>query len=376
MKMVELNSVATIERRAVDPRTLAPQTPYLGLEHIERGGRIAGRSTVGEAELASTKFLFTPEHVLFGKLRPNLGKISRPSFAGVCSTDILPILPGSQLDRNYLAHFLSQPAMVDYAASRTSGANLPRLSPDVLATFPIPLPSLEEQRRVAAILDRADAIRAKRRRVLAQLEDVTPALFAEIRSASQCTSIALADVAEIWDCPHSTPKWTKQGVVCLRTSNLTVGDWDWSDTRFVDEEQYVIRSKGGGARAGDIVLSREGTVGIAAIVRADMRVCMGQRLVQVRPRPDALLPEWALSCLLTALEPTRIAKSMVGSTAQHLNVKELRALRIPVPSLDVQRAFAERAARSSRSRDLSSQALAADDGLFASLQSRAFRGEL
>lgn len=376
MKTVELGTVAAIERKGVDPSSLAPDTLYLGLEHIERGGRIIGHDTVGGAELASTKFQFTPEHVLFGKLRPNLGKISRPGFAGVCSTDILPIRPGKDLDRDYLAHYLSQPSMVDFATSRTSGANLPRLSPTVLATFTIPLPPLPEQRRIARILDHADALRAKRRQVLAHLESVTPAVFNEVLAGGAFPSKSLAEVADIWDCPHSTPKWTASGSICLRTPNLTRGGWNWRDTRYVDEPQFQSRSKGGGAQAGDIILSREGTVGVAAIVQPGMKVCMGQRLVQVRPDPAALHPEWALEYLLTALHPDRISKIMVGSTAQHLNVKDLRALPVPIPPMTVQRDFAERAAAISSAQESVERARAVDDELFASLQSQAFRGEL
>jgi type I restriction enzyme, S subunit len=117
VKVVELGEVADIERRGVDPSSLPPDTPYLGLEHIERGGRIIGPDTVAGAELASTKFVFTKDHVLFGKLRPNLGKVTRPHFSGVCSTDILPIRPGQHLDRGYLAHYLAQPSMVDFGVS-------------------------------------------------------------------------------------------------------------------------------------------------------------------------------------------------------------------------------------------------------------------
>ncbi len=174
---VTLSEVVAIERTGVDPASLAPDVRYLGLEHIERGGRIIGHDTVGAAALASTKFQFTPEHVLFGKLRPNLGKVARPDFEGVSSTDILPIKPGLRLDRDYLVHFLRQPSMVEYAATRASGANLPRLSPTVLGTFEIPLPPIEEQRRIAAILDQADAIRTKRRQVLVRLEDLIRSAF-------------------------------------------------------------------------------------------------------------------------------------------------------------------------------------------------------
>src|SRR5699024_8927654 len=130
---VALGEVATVDRHGADPSEVPAETPYLGLDNVERGGKIAGWQTVAEAGVTSSKFTFDTGHVLFGKLRPNLGKIACPEFAGVCSTDILPIRPGPRLDRGYLCHFLSQPAMVDLGASRATGANLPRLSPNVLA---------------------------------------------------------------------------------------------------------------------------------------------------------------------------------------------------------------------------------------------------
>lgn len=64
--------------------------------------------------------------------------------------------------------------------------------------------------------------------------------------------------------------------------DLKFREWDGTDTRFVSEGTYVIRSSRAHIEAGDIILSREGTAGIAAIVEQDMRLCMGKRLVQVR----------------------------------------------------------------------------------------------
>src|SRR5438552_15580259 len=92
-KTVALHEVATIERSAVQPDAISQGAAYLGLEHIESGGRILGAKSVDEGELASSKFKFTERHVLYGKLRPYLAKIACPDFSGICSTDILPILP-------------------------------------------------------------------------------------------------------------------------------------------------------------------------------------------------------------------------------------------------------------------------------------------
>jgi len=179
-KTFPLTEVATIERSAVQPEDIKTGTAYLGLEHIESGGKILGAKPVDEGELASSKFKFTDRHLLYGKLRPYLAKIACPDFSGICSTDILPVLPGPNLDRSFLCHFLRQPKMVDYASSITAGANLPRLSPSVLAQFQIPFPPLDEQRRIAAILDKADAIRRKRQEAIRLAEEFLRSTFLEV----------------------------------------------------------------------------------------------------------------------------------------------------------------------------------------------------
>lgn len=381
-RSVALQEVAEIERDTIEPSNIVNGTTFIGLENIEGNGSFVNVRSVISGELASNKFSFTNKHVLYGKLRPYLSKIARPTFNGVCSTDILPILPSSKIDRDYLTHFLRQPSMISLATSRSTGANLPRLSPKVLAEFLIPLPPIAEQKRTAAILDKAEELRSLRRKSIEQLEAIVQSIFLEmfgnpvVNPKGWQTSPLRNVCSEINDCPHSTPAWTESGIVCLRTSNLTEGSWNWKDTRFVSVETYHDRSKRGYIQAGDIVLSREGTVGIAAIVTPEMKVCMGQRLVQLRPSPSVLTSEFVLRHLLYVLAPTRIATLMVGSTSQHLNVKELKDLSIPLPPFPLQQEFAQRMQTIEQLKTTHRESLAQLDALFASLQHRAFRGEL
>jgi hypothetical protein len=101
VKTVPLHEVATIERAVVDPAHIRKGTLYVGLEHMDSDGQVVHVQTVDEGELASSKFAFSSAHILYGKLRPYLAKIARPNFSGVCSTDILPILPGKNLSRDF-----------------------------------------------------------------------------------------------------------------------------------------------------------------------------------------------------------------------------------------------------------------------------------
>ena len=187
----------------------------------------------------------------------------------------------------------------------------------------------------------------------------------------------LEDLCEkVIDCPHSTPRWSGSGVICLRTSNLGKGEWNWADTRFVTEEDYTERTRRSEILPNDIILSREGTVGVLALVDEGMRLCMGQRLVQLRAKSSQLDPRFLLRLLLHDLAPERLSRLMAGSTSKHLNVKELRKLPVLLPPLDIQHRFSAIVESVEQQKASQRAHMAELDTLFASLQSRAFRGDL
>lgn len=294
----------------------------------------------------------------------------------------LAILRVRNIHPQFLSAFLASPEGQKQIMGRNRHAVKAGLNFDDIRSFKIPLPPRGEQQQIAEALDKADTLRAKRRAALAKLDSLAQSLFLD-RFGDPATNPKgwmkreLKDVCEaINDCPHSTPTWTSDGVICLRTSNLTKGGWNWEDTRFVSDAAYHDRSKRGYVDKGDIVLSREGTVGVAAIVQPGMKLCMGQRLVQVRTFSQILNSEYLLRHLLCVLDPVRIGQFMVGSTSQHLNVKELRALKIPLPPNKLQCEFARRMAAVEKLKASHRSSLAKLDALFASLQHRAFRGEL
>lgn len=387
MKTVELSSVATIERRGVDPQSLAPSTPYLGLEHIERGGRILGRSTVAASEVTSTKFSFTAQHVLFGKLRPNLGKVSRPPFDGVCSTDILPILPGEQLDRGYLAHYLSQPTMIEFASTRATGANLPRLSPTVLAKFPIPLPPLAEQRRIATILDHADALRAKRRQVLVHLDSLAQAIFHGMFGDLHQTRwerVAFGDLVARVDngtspnCEARPAKDQEWGV--LKLGAVTYGQFRPDENKaYLDDIAGMARHE---VRSGDVLMTRKNTrelVGAVALVdEVRPRLLLPDLIFRLHLDEPRLDRRYFQALMMNPQKRPAVQDLSSGSASSMPNISKARLSLLPLelPPLALQQEFAIRTERIDVQRSLVQQALAADEALFAALQSRAFRGEL
>jgi type I restriction enzyme S subunit len=141
---------------------------YLSLKHLEKdSGRILGHGSSSEVD--SAKNIFSSGDVLYGKLRPYLNKVARPSFDGVCSTDILVFTPSPSIDSNFLKHRLRSTDVVEYANQKSSGINLPRVNLGDLSKFEIALPPLAEQRRIADRLDAIQSRTRKARETLSQL---------------------------------------------------------------------------------------------------------------------------------------------------------------------------------------------------------------
>ncbi|MGZ8916561.1 MAG: restriction endonuclease subunit S, partial [Methylobacter sp.] len=236
---------------------------------------------------------------------------------------------------------------VPYFLNNAVGGAQPNISQGIIKDTEIPLPPLPEQKRIAAILDKADSLRRKNQQAIQLADQFLRAVFLDmfgdpVSNPKKWSKRQLEDIClQVIDCPHSTPEWTNAGVIGLRTSNLTKGGWNWDDRRFVSEETYKERTKRAELKANDIILSREGTVGVAALVPEDVRMCMGQRLVQLRVNTDILTSEYMLFLLLYELEPERLSKVMTGSTSKHLNVKDLRKLSVAIPPIEKQQFFSK-----------------------------------
>lgn len=382
--LVPLGEIAEIDREGIAPELIHAGTKYLGLEHIEAGGRILDVATVGEGEIASTKFRFGSNHLLFGKLRPYLAKIALPDFAGVCSTDILPVLPGDRLDRRYLAHFLRQPSMVDFAASRSTGANLPRLSPKSLAQFAVPLPPLAEQKRIAAILDQADALRRLRRRALGRLNALGKAIFQEMFVARP-GDWPLVKIETVTSDARTGPfgsqllhsEFVDAGIPVLGIDNVVSNQFVWAQPRFITAEKYRGLRRYTVA-AGDVLITIMGTCGRCVIVPDDIPKAINTKhICCLTPDRSRVSSEYLRAAFLMHPEVLRqLGVESKGAVMPGLNMGIIKKTEIPLPPLDLQLRFGERIGRIQRQDgDLHRQA-ASLDSLFSALQHLAFTRQL
>ncbi len=384
---VPLNKVAEIERDSINPSAITDGTTYVGLENIETGGLFVNVRKVTKGELASSKFAFTDKHILYGKLRPYLAKIARPTFSGICSTDILPILPNSAINRDYLTHFLCQSSMIELATSRSTGANLPRLSPKILAEFLIPLPPIEQQKRIAAILDKAEELRRLRGQSIEQLDVLSRSLFIEMfgdpsKNPKGWEKVDLGSVGSVQGGLQVSA--SRSSLPCeisyLRVANVYRDELNLSEIKTIKATEPEIKRTL--LQTNDILIveghGNPNEIGRCALWDGSIKNCIHQNhLIRLR-------------CNLKQVHPTFVSRYMnsewgrrdllkAGKTTSGLNtisISNVRAVQLQLPPLSLQQEFAQRIELIDRLKTKHRESLAHLNTLFTSLQHRAFRGEL
>ena len=134
-----IGDVAEHHRRSVQPGQIAPDTPYIALEHMPR--RCIALPEWGTADgLESNKFRFKKGEILFGKLRPYFHKVGVAPIDGVCSTDIVVVTPRSDEWFGFVLGHVSSVAFVEYTNAGSSGTKMPRTSWEDMARYEVVLP--------------------------------------------------------------------------------------------------------------------------------------------------------------------------------------------------------------------------------------------
>jgi type I restriction enzyme S subunit len=335
--MTCLGEVASLERKSLLPEEIEAGTSYLGLEHIESGGRILGYQRVGAGELQSNKFMFDPGTLLYGKLRPYLAKICIPDREGCCSTDILPIRPSQKLDISYLKHVLLWKPYVDKANSLCSGANLPRISPSSLLGIEILLPPLEEQRRIAAILDKATELEVLSMKQSRLLEDAEKHLFLEYFGSPfpGKTPWPVAQLGELGSLergiskhrPRNDPTlmdgpypFIQTGDVAGCRGKITTFSATYSEKGLAQSRLWP---------AGTLCITIAANIAKTGIL--DFDACFPDSVVGFQERSPAIITY--VQCWMSFLQG-HIEQMAPESAQKNINLEILRGLSVPVPSED------------------------------------------
>ncbi len=318
--------------------------------------------------------------VLFSSRAP-IGHVAINTVPMATNQGFKSLVPHKELvDAKYLYHWLKTNQR--YLQSLGNGATFKEVSKKIVSGVTIPLPPLEEQRRIAAILDKADELRAGRREAIAKLDTLAQSIF-----------------IEMFGDPVTNPMgWTKRkfGEICdsrlgkmldkkqqtgehirpyLRNQNIRWFSIELSDLQVMDfdEKDRLIFD----LRPGDVMICEGGEPGRAAVWAGQLEDCYFQKaLHRARPNDELVRSEYLVWVLWFLSRGGGLSDHITSATIAHLTGVKLKNVEMIIPPVALQKQFVDRINAVESIRQSHNKWIENGENLFASLQQRAFAGEL
>lgn len=325
--------------------------------------------------------LFPSDTVLFAKsgMSASIGLVYRLKWPAYVVNHLAAVVCQSKLDSSFLHQYLRA-----FPPSRLiQDEAYPSIRLGDIAALKVPLPHIDEQRRIAAILDHADTLRAKRREALAKLDSLTQSIFDELfgdpSSNPKSWSIHLlgAITEKITDGEHLNPEFSLTGMPIVMAGNVLEASIEFAETKFVEislGERF--RKKCNPERGDLLIVSRGATIGRMCAVDTDNVFCLMGSVILMKIKKEKLNTAFVSGLLKHQVMRSALYKTSGSSAQQAIYLKDLKNLPVILPPIQLQHQFAEHVAAIEQLKLAHRKSLSELDALFASLQHRAFRGEL
>lgn len=336
------------------------------------------------SEIGSTKQLVEPNDVLLSKIVPHIRRswvVGQNNGRRMIASGEWIVFRSKKTDPAYLRHVLIGDPFHSQFMQTVSGVggSLLRARPAHVAKIKIPLPSLPEQRRISAILDKADVLRAKRREALAHLNILTQSIFFEMfgepaRNTKNLPLITLGDIGK-WQSGGTPPRthaayflgsipWFSSGEL----QSMYVSD---SSEKITPEALKITSAKP--VPRGALMLGMYDTAALKASIAGADCSC-NQAIAFASLNPELVETVFVYHAICIGREHFR--RLQRGVRQKNLNLEMVRQIHIPLPPIIEQKSFVERALWINDMAKTHHYSLGQVNTLFSSLQHRAFRGEL
>lgn len=397
-KMVPLSSLVWINPSTPIPEALSPdaKVAFVPMASVGENGLLTLSQTRPLAEVTTGYTSFIENDVLLAKITPCMenGKAAVAprlgSPVGFGSTEFHVLRPKPGVDSRFVFHQVwSDRFRTEAAKNMTGSAGQKRVPKAFMERYEVPDYQGEEQERIAAILDKADAIRRKRQQALRLTDDFLRSVFLDMFGDLMTNPLGwpikpLSEGVVEFEggrnvMPTETPR--ADGVRVLKVSAVTSGEYKPDESKSFDQTEefpahYIVRE-------GDLLISRANTselVGAVAYVwKTKGKEMLPDKLWRfIWPEERTIEPLFMLHLARSRYFREQLIQRATGSSGSMKNIGKAKMLEIPIPfpPIDLQRTFSRIAMRSRLASESSVASMKQAETLFSSLQQRAFSGEL
>ncbi|MEU1370251.1 restriction endonuclease subunit S [Streptomyces sp. NPDC005803] len=362
--------------------------PWVKIGDMRQGCITATDESITEVGIKNSSAKILPAGTVLISIFATIGRTAVLGVDAATNQAIAGLTPHDpeQLSPAFLRRFLD--SIVSMLEGKAQGVAQVNINSTILRALEVPVPPMREQQRMLRLLDHVDALRAKRRKAVALLDDLTRSTFLEMFGTRDQSwpCVTVNDVAKAVKGSIRTGPFGSQllreefvdsGVPVLGIDNAVTNEFAWQGRRFITGEKYekLARYR---VYPGDVLITIMGTCGRCVVVPDDIPVAINTKhLCCITLDQSKCLPEFLRSYFLLHPESQRyLHRTAKGAIMKGLNMAIIKDLPVSLPPISKQRAFVEKIESVKRVRSSNMAHLAELDALFASLQYRAFRGEL
>ena len=315
-------------------------------DHIESStGRLLAKKTALEQRAISGKYVFESGDIVYSKIRPYLRKAIRANFAGLCSADMYPLKPADDVSSGFMLAIVLGYRFSKYAESVSVRSGMPKINRTELAEFALGLPPLPEQSAIATVLSDVDALLGALERLIAKKRDLKQAAMQQLLTgqtrlpgfSGEWEDTTLGAIGEcIIGLTYHPDNVVEHGLLVLRSSNVQGGRLAYDNNVYVDIEvnERLITT------LGDILICvRNGSrtlIGKSAVIdECAAGTTFGAFMTVYRTA------HWRfISHAFQSESIQRQIRDNIGATINQITNKDMKALRLKLPSSSEQTAIA------------------------------------
>lgn len=307
--------------------------------------------------------------------RAPIGKVAIAGTEMYCNQGFKNLICSNIIHNKYLFWFLK--CHKDYLNSLGKGATFKEISKKIVEQISVPLPAKGKQYKIAYVLDATSDLLSLRKQRLAELNKLIQSVFYEMfdrlsRNSKGWEIKTLSEICSlITDGTHQTPTYSDSGYIFLSSKNVTSGKIDWVNTKFIPEWLHDKLYEHIKPQRNDVLLAKNGTTGVAALVDRDCVFDIYVSLALLRPK-TCVDPIYFLHAINSPASKRQFNEGLKGIGVPNLHLSVIKGVKILVPPLFLQTRFAAVVQKIEEQKAIVQRSIDETQSLFDSLMSTYF----
>jgi type I restriction enzyme, S subunit len=288
----------------------------------------------------------------------------------------------NKIDLNYFKYYLQTVHFTSQLQKLITGSAQLNFGPSHIKKIDVLLPPFATQKRIAQILDDAQALKQKTELLLKEYDALANAIFLDMFGdpVTNPNEWEISDLFslcnKITDGTHQGPKFIEEGIPFLFVSNIVNNKIEFETKKFISLEEYNSLTKNTPIEKNDILYTSVGSYGNPAIVNTDEKFCFQRHIAHIKPNHSRVNFVFLHHMMMSPIVKRQADRFAIGVAQKTLNLKTIRSFEVFEPPISLQNQFAEKITLIEKQKELARQELKESEDLFNCLLQKAFKGEL